>query len=98
MIGPITSRQTCTETTSTLCRSTDHVATQRYAFLLCIGVHLIGPGWEELGLEKECRAVGTHRRYRERKFAFGNQLLTFRTRASLTQSALAEQISVHLRS
>src|SRR5262245_13653125 len=42
--------------------------------------------------------MGAHRSYRDRKFVFGNQLLTFRTRASLTQSALAEQIGVHLRS
>jgi WD40 repeat protein/predicted ATPase/DNA-binding XRE family transcriptional regulator len=42
--------------------------------------------------------LGAHRTYRERKFAFGQQILTLRSRASLTQSALAEQVGVHLRS
>jgi predicted ATPase/transcriptional regulator with XRE-family HTH domain len=42
--------------------------------------------------------MAAHRSYRERKFAFGIQVLTFRTRASLTQSALASQIGVHVRS
>ena len=42
--------------------------------------------------------MGAHRTYRERKFAFGQQILTLRSRASLTQSALAEQVGVHLRS
>jgi WD40 repeat protein/transcriptional regulator with XRE-family HTH domain len=42
--------------------------------------------------------MGARRRYRERKFAFGTQVLAFRMRAGLTQSALAEQAGVHLRS
>src|SRR5215510_15073615 len=42
--------------------------------------------------------MGTHRVYREHKFAFGNLLLTLRTRTALTQIAFAEQIGVHRRS
>src|SRR6266508_4118479 len=42
--------------------------------------------------------MGAHRVYRERKYAFGQQLLTLRTRAALTQIALAEHIGVHRRS
>src|SRR5262245_51287186 len=42
--------------------------------------------------------MGTHRVYREHKYAFGKQLLTLRTRTTLTQSALAEQLDVHRRS
>src|SRR6266508_3355939 len=41
--------------------------------------------------------MGAHRVYRERKYAFGQQLLTLRTRAALTQIALAEHIGVHRR-
>jgi WD40 repeat protein/class 3 adenylate cyclase/transcriptional regulator with XRE-family HTH domain len=36
--------------------------------------------------------------YRERRYAFGQQLLTLRTRAALTQIALASQIGVNRRS
>jgi WD40 repeat protein/class 3 adenylate cyclase/DNA-binding XRE family transcriptional regulator len=42
--------------------------------------------------------MGAHRGYRERKYAFGQQILTLRTRAALTQIALAEQIGVNRRS
>src|SRR3982750_1966660 len=42
--------------------------------------------------------MGSHRAYRERRFVFGQQLLTFRTRAALTQIALASQIGGHRRS
>src|SRR4051794_16885959 len=42
--------------------------------------------------------MGSHRVYRERRYAFGQQLLTLRTRVALTQIALAEQIGVHRRS
>ncbi|MFL5806524.1 MAG: NB-ARC domain-containing protein, partial [Roseiflexaceae bacterium] len=42
--------------------------------------------------------MGTHRPYRERKYAFGEQLLTLRTQVSLTQIELAEQLGVHRRS
>src|SRR5512132_3987148 len=42
--------------------------------------------------------MGSHRVYRERRYAFGQQLLTIRTRVALTQSALAEAIGVHRRS
>jgi len=42
--------------------------------------------------------MGSHRVYRQRNYAFGQQLLTLRTRASLTQIALAEHIGVHRRS
>src|SRR6266508_2006783 len=42
--------------------------------------------------------MGAHRVYRERKYAFGQQLLTLRTRVALTQIALAEHIGVHRRS
>jgi len=42
--------------------------------------------------------MGAHRVYRERNFAFGQQLLALRTRAGLTQIALAEHIGVHRRS
>lgn len=38
------------------------------------------------------------RRYRDRKYAFGKQILTLRTRAGLTQHALAQQVGVHVRS
>src|SRR5215813_81536 len=39
-----------------------------------------------------------HRVYRQRSYAFGQLLLTLRTRAALTQIALAEQIGVSRRS
>ena len=42
--------------------------------------------------------MGAHRGYRERNYAFGQQLLTLRTRAGLTQIALAAQIGVNRRS
>ncbi len=42
--------------------------------------------------------MGAYRVYRERKYAFGQQLLILRTRAGLTQIALAEQIGVNRRS
>lgn len=42
--------------------------------------------------------MGSHRVYRDRRYEFGKQLLTLRTRASLTQIELAEQIGVHRRS
>jgi WD40 repeat protein/class 3 adenylate cyclase/DNA-binding XRE family transcriptional regulator len=42
--------------------------------------------------------MGSHRVYRERNYAFGQQLLTLRTRAALTQIALAEHIGVNRRS
>jgi transcriptional regulator with XRE-family HTH domain len=42
--------------------------------------------------------MGTHRVYREHKYAFGQQLLTLRTHIALTQLELAEQIGVHRRS
>jgi WD40 repeat protein len=42
--------------------------------------------------------MGSHRVYRARRYAFGQQLLTLRTRVALTQIALAEQIGVHRRS
>src|SRR5262245_22317757 len=50
------------------------------------------------GMEKEHQIMGTHRQYRERRYAFGEQLLILRTRVSLTQIELAEQIGVHRRS
>src|SRR5262245_50263254 len=42
--------------------------------------------------------MGSHRVYREHNYEFGKQLLTLRTRASLTQIELAEQLGVHRRS
>jgi len=42
--------------------------------------------------------MATHRPYRERRYAFGEQLLTLRTRVSLTQIELADLIGVHRRS
>src|SRR5262245_39340973 len=42
--------------------------------------------------------MGAHRVYRERNYAFGQQLLTLRTRAALTQITLASQIGVNRRS
>ena len=42
--------------------------------------------------------MGAHRVYRQRSYAFGQQLLSLRTRAHLTQIALAEQIGVNRRS
>jgi WD40 repeat protein/predicted ATPase/transcriptional regulator with XRE-family HTH domain len=42
--------------------------------------------------------MGSHRAYHERKYVFGQLVLTCRTRASLTQIELAEQIGVHRRS
>ena len=39
--------------------------------------------------------MGAHRVYHERKYVFGQQLLTLRTRAALTQIALASKIGVH---
>ncbi|HEU5014221.1 MAG TPA: helix-turn-helix domain-containing protein, partial [Roseiflexaceae bacterium] len=42
--------------------------------------------------------MGGHRVYRERKYAFGQQLLALRTQLTLTQTQLAEQIGVHRRS
>src|SRR2546428_1026014 len=96
MIGPITFRQTCTETTSRLCvNSTSFDASCHATTLcssLCIIAYLNAAGESNVPHQgsEERRAMGAHRRYGDRKFAFGNQLLTFRTRASLTQSALAE--------
>jgi WD40 repeat protein/class 3 adenylate cyclase/transcriptional regulator with XRE-family HTH domain len=42
--------------------------------------------------------MGGHRVYRERRYAFGQQVLSLRTRAALTQIALASQIGVNRRS
>src|SRR5262245_30517358 len=42
--------------------------------------------------------MGAHRVYREHKYAFGQQLLTLRTRAGLTQIALASEMGVNRRS
>jgi WD40 repeat protein/class 3 adenylate cyclase/transcriptional regulator with XRE-family HTH domain len=42
--------------------------------------------------------MGGRRVYRERRYALGQQLLTLRTRAALTQIALASQIGVNRRS
>ncbi|HEU5101042.1 MAG TPA: NB-ARC domain-containing protein, partial [Roseiflexaceae bacterium] len=42
--------------------------------------------------------MGTHRAYRERRYAFGEQLLTLRTHVSLTQIELADRVGVHRRS
>jgi WD40 repeat protein/DNA-binding XRE family transcriptional regulator len=39
--------------------------------------------------------VGSHRSYRQRKYAFSTQLVQLRTRLVLTQGQLAEQIGVH---
>ena len=38
--------------------------------------------------------MGSHRVYRERNYAFGQHVLTLRTRAALTQIALAAQIGL----
>src|SRR5262245_19205929 len=46
-------------------------------------------------LLQERRIVGSHRSYRQRKYAFSKQLLQLRTRLMLTQGQLAEQIGVH---
>src|SRR5262245_17983570 len=42
--------------------------------------------------------MGAHRVYRQREYAFGQQLLSLRTRAELTQIGLAEHIGVNRRS
>ena len=42
--------------------------------------------------------MASHGSYRELRYEFGNQILTLRTRAALTQSQLAEQVGVHRRS
>src|SRR5262245_58437089 len=42
--------------------------------------------------------MAARRAYRERNYVFGQQLLTLRTRAALTQIGLASQIGVHRRS
>jgi WD40 repeat protein/transcriptional regulator with XRE-family HTH domain len=39
--------------------------------------------------------MGSHRGYRQRRYEFGQQLLELRTRISLTQGQLAEEIGVH---
>src|SRR6476660_4398002 len=64
---------------------------------VCISPHLVG---RSCGMEmkQERGAMGTHRTYHERKYVFGQLVLTCRTRASLTQIELAEQIGVHRRS
>src|SRR5215212_10729065 len=102
MMCPLTSHHTAPlrrhGCAATLRRSTHPVTTQRCTFSLHIGSHLISPGSKEFGLEKECRAMGAHRGYRERNYAFGQQLLSLRTRAGLTQIALAEHIGVNRRS
>src|SRR5918997_5898390 len=49
-------------------------------------------------METDRRGEGSHRSYRELRYAFGRQVLTLRTRVALTQSALAEQVGVHRRS
>src|SRR5207247_4541109 len=64
---------------------------------LCIVAYRNAPD-RTCGTDEEPQNVGAHRTYRERKFAFGKHILSFRTRASLTQSALAEHVGVHLRS
>ena len=42
--------------------------------------------------------MGSQRAYRTHNYAFGNQILLLRTRAALTQIALARQLGVHRRS
>ena len=42
--------------------------------------------------------MGSHRPYKERKYAVGQQLLTLRTRAKLTQTELAALVGVNRRS
>ena len=42
--------------------------------------------------------MGSQRAYRTYNYAFGNQVLLLRTRAALTQIALARQLGVHRRS
>ena len=42
--------------------------------------------------------MGWHRPYKERKYAVGQQLLTLRTRAKLTQTELAGLVGVNRRS
>ena len=42
--------------------------------------------------------MGAHRVYRQRNYAFGQQLLSLRTRAHLTQIGLAVEIGVNRRS
>src|SRR5918998_2870656 len=49
-------------------------------------------------MEKDRRGEGSHRVYRELRYAFGRQVLTLRTRVALTQSALAAAVGVHRRS
>src|SRR3712207_658480 len=48
-------------------------------------------------MERDRRGEGSHRSYRELRYAFGRQVLTLRTSVSLTQSALAAAIGVHRR-
>ena len=50
------------------------------------------------GLGTDRRGEGSHRVYRELRYAFGRQVLTLRTRVALTQSGLAEATGVHRRS
>ena len=49
-------------------------------------------------MQTERRVEGSHRVYRELRYAFGRQVLTLRTRVALTQSALAAAVGVHRRS
>ncbi len=48
-------------------------------------------------METDRRDEGSHRTYRELRYAFGRQVLALRTRTALTQSALATATGVHRR-
>src|SRR5262245_3750045 len=64
---------------------------------LCISVRQVerrcGIAWG-----RERGSMGDHRVYRDYNYELGQQLLALRTRVTLTQSALAEQLGVHRRS
>src|SRR5689334_3305551 len=102
MMSPLTSRHLQPNMYAAavpLLYATRHAMSLHSAVLFhCASVRIRSSGQGVFGVEKERRSMGSHRAYRERKYAFGEQLLTLRTRVALTQIELAEQVGVHRRS
>src|SRR5918998_3366649 len=65
----------------------------------CASLHISASSLDwRCDMEKDRRGEGSHRVYRELRYAFGRQVLMLRTRVGLTQSALGSAIGVHRRS
>src|SRR3712207_643662 len=66
---------------------------------LCASTHIcIEPLNWRCDMERDRQGEGSQRGDRERRYAFGRQVLTLRTQVALTQSALAAAVGVHRRS